>query len=246
MSNREYDEMLDEEIGTSEEAMYTPNKASKKTNKKGKTIALTILVVGGLVAGSILGTKAYYSNKETRRVDNLIANYQVDDYVVLPRSVVTDRAYDITYANGEKLVSRLESKEIQYININGQFYTPTGEDIAILTYEVVYTEQVDAIKVNNEGQEIYMAPNGYVLNGTHAIRSISEIHTKVVPVSDDYSYIHFTGASDWQMIDEPQIVSTLPYDVIQNSTLICDVPDNAELNDQNQCIGTLNLAPRKR
>ena len=93
---------------------------------------------------------------------------------------------------------------------------------------------------------MYMAPSGYALNGTHAIKYDTERVTKIVPVADDYSYITFHGASDWKLVTEPQIVHTLPYSVIQNSTLICDIPDGAVLNDNNECYGTLDLAPKKR
>ena len=48
------------------------------------------------------------------------------------------------------------------------------------------------------------------------------------------------------MVGEPQIVSTLPYSVITNSTLICDVPDNAVLNENNECDASLQLAPKMR
>jgi hypothetical protein len=91
-----------------------------------------------------------------------------------------------------------------------------------------------------------MAPKGYTLNGKQAYTFDNKFETKVVPVNDDYSYIRFEGASDWRMIGEPLIVHTLPYDVIKNSTLICDVPDGATLNENNECLATLDLAPKKR
>lgn len=241
-------ERLHEGKNSSNDQIVRPRSRRRTGAKKGKgkKIALTLLVVGGLVAGSIFGTKAYYSHKETVRVDNLIAEYTTDDYVILPRVVSSDRAYDITYSDGAKLTDRLANSNINCININGQFYTPEGIDVAILTYDVTHITQVDAIRVNNEGQTMYMAPSGYALNGTHAIKYDTERVTKIVPVADDYSYITFHGASDWQLVTEPQIVHTLPFSVIQNSTLICDIPDGAVLNDNNECYGTLDLAPKKR
>ncbi len=237
-----------EDIGSSDEEMkYRPRSRRTGAKKgKGKKIAIVLLLTGGLVAGSIFGTKAFYSHQETRRVDSLIAEYQTDDYVVFPKQITSDRSYDITYADGEKLAKRLVDNNINYVNINGQFYTPEGIDVAIITYNVQYITQVDAIEIQNEGQKMYMAPNGYILQGKYAYKVIQETKTKVVPVCDDYSYITFPGASDWQMVGEPIIVTTLPYDTISNSTLICDVPDGSVLNSNNEVTATLDLAPKKR
>ena len=243
-----YEDEFNEDIGSSKDAMYeAPKRKRTKAKKgKGKKVALTLLLLGGLVAGSIYGTKAYYSHQETKRTDSLIASYMTDDYVVLPEIITSNRSYDITYADGNKLASRLEDKNVNYININGQFYTKDGIDIAIIPFEVTYVTQIDAIRVNADGQAIYMAPKGYTLNGKTAYKYDKEIITKVVPASEDYSYISFEGAADWNMVNEPQIVSTLPFEVIKNSTLICDVPDGATLDEYNECTGTLDLAPKKR
>ena len=221
------------------------NNTGAKTGK-GKKIALTILVIGGIAAAAIFGTKAIHTAQECQRVDSLISNYQVENYVAFPGQILTDRAYDITIADGKKITNRLESNGIEYININGQFYTPNGIDINLLTFEVIYTDQVDAMKITSEGQTMYMAPAGYSLNGTKATKDEVEIRTVALPANQDVSNVSFPGATSWNLADEPQLIHTLPYSVIENSTLICDVPDGASLNDNNQCYGSLDLAPKKR
>jgi len=243
--NKMNNEIYDEEIGSSEEAFKPAKKQTGAKKSKGKTVALTLLVVGTLVAGSIFGTKAVHNLQATKRADDLIGNYTTEEYVMLPKQVTTDRAYDVTYVDGQKLVERLNNKNMGIININGQFYTPNGTNVAIITYKVSYTTMIDATKVKTDGQIVYMAPSGYVLDGKQAKKTVVETITKVVPQCDDYSYIKFEGASDWEMVGEPTIVATLPYEVIQNSTLICDVADGATLNEFNETTGTLDLAPKK-
>ena len=239
------EELFDQEIGSSEEAVAPRRNRTAAKKGKGKTIALTLLVVGALAAGTIFGTKAIHTIQETRSIDNLIANYQVENYVSLPSEVTVDRSYDITYADGARFAERLGTKNVDYIRINGQFYTPEGIDIALLTYNVTYKETVDATRVTRDGQNIYMAPTGYALEGSKASKYTTEARTVVVPAGTDYSLVSFPGAADYELIDEV-ILHTLPYDVISNSTLICDVADGATLNENNECVGTLDLAPKKR
>lgn len=217
---------------------------AKKSN--GKKVALSILVMGGIVASTIFGTQAYYSHKETKRAENLIAAYQTDDYCVLPSNITSNRSYDITYTSGEKLVNRLRENGVKYININGKFYTEEGINIAILTYDVTRIEYAEPIKVNVEGETIYMAPNGYELFGKQAYKYVTERETKIVPESDNYDYVSFEWAVNHTLVNAPQIVRTLPYSVLEESTLICDVADGATLNEYNECTATLEIAPKKR
>ncbi len=241
--NQMNNEFYDEEIGSSEEA-FKPAKKTGAKKSKGKTIAVTLLITGTLVAGIIFGTKAVNSITETRTIDNLISSYQVENYVALPNEVTVDRAYDITFANGEKLKERLEKKNVDYVRINGQFYTKEGIDIALLTYKVTYTETVNATAVRRDGQTIYMAPEGFVLEGTKATKKTTETRTVVVPAGTDYSFVNFPNATDFELVNE-EILHTKSYDVINNSTLICDVADGATLNENNECVGTLDIIPKK-
>ena len=212
--------------------------------KKGKAIGLLFLT-GAIVAGSIFGTKAFYSHQETKRAQELIANYKVEDYAILPSNVVTNRSYDITYASGEKITKTLLEQGINCVCINGTYYTPDGSNMAILEYQVTYAEQTDTIKVTTDGQTIYMAPNGYSLYGDNSIKFTTETVKKIVPVSTSYDYVTFPGSSAVEMTKEPQIISTLPYYMIDASTLICDVPDGATLNENDECNATLTLVPKK-
>ena len=246
---------FDEEIGASEEQVRREprrNRTAPKKTGKGKKVALTILVLGGLAAGAIFGTKAVHSMQETKRVDMLLSSYVTENYVVLPNEVISDRAYDTTYADGAKVVSRLEDKNIDYININGQFYTKDGIVMTLVTFEVTYEKVVDSLKVSSDGVQFYMPPMGYGIHDRAAWvgqdSSKLEKITRTVALPADYPIdaVSFPGALEWHIVGEPAIITTLPYSVINDSTLICDVPDNATLNENNECVGTLDLAPKKR
>lgn len=227
-----------------EEKQRQPKKKTGAKRSKGKAIGL-LLLTGVLVASPIVGAKAYYSHQETTRVHDLISNYREEDYTILPTNVVTNRSYDITYASGEKLNKALVEEGINCIRINGQFYTPDGSNMAIISYRVTYIEQTNPIKVTTEGQTIYMAPSGYSLYGETAYKYITEEVTKIVPVSTNYDYITFPNSVAVEMLAEPQIFTTLPYSMIENSTLICDVPDGATLNESDECNASLTLVPKK-
>jgi len=232
----------EKELQEEEAKVHSNNTGAKPC--KGKTVAATLLVVGALAAGIIFGTKAVHTIQDTRAVDNLIASYQVENYVDFPSTVTVDRAYDITFADGKMLANRLNENHVDYVRINGQFYTREGMDIALLTYKVTYTDTIDATKVTRDGQTIYMAPSGYTLNGNKAKKTTIETRTVVVPAGTDYSFVSFPEATSFELVGE-EILHTLSYDVINNSTLICDVADGVSLNDNNECVGTLDIVPKK-
>ena len=223
----------------------------KRTGAKkstGKKVALTILVLGGIAATSIFGTKAVHSIQETKRVDRLIDCYTVENYVELPTRIATSRAYDAAYADGKKVVKELNENNIEYISINGKFYTRDGINIQILTYDVTYEDLKRTEVINGSEVTFYMAPSGYGFHDNSWRDSIKYNHvtrTVVVPADLDLSQITFNYAIDWKLVSTPIVVSTLPFSVIEDSTLICDVPDNATLNEYNKCEGTLEIAPKK-
>ena len=243
----------EEELELQEEQQRVRRRRNNTGAKKGKgkKVALTILLLGGLTAGVIFGTKAVHSIQETKRVDTLISSYTTENYVSLPNTIVTDRAYDTTFADGKKVVSRLEDKNVDYININGQFYTREGIPVMVVTYEVTYKVYEPTIVTTNEGTQFYMPPVGYGFHdaswrGEEAYKYDVQTRTVVVPADLDLNSVRFPGAEEFHIVGEPIVLNTLPYEVIENSTLICDVPDNATLNENNECMGTLDLAPKKR
>lgn len=214
----------------------------------GKKVALTILILGGMAATSIFGTKAVHSIQETKRVDKLINAYTIENYVELPNRIATNRAYDATYADGEKVVKELEKNNIEYININGKFYTKDGINIQILTYDVTYEELAKTEVINGNEVTFYMTPSKYSFHDNSWRDSVKYNHvtrTIVVPADLDLSQITFNYATNWELIGTPIVLNTLPFSVIEDSTLICDVPDNATLNEFDKCEGTLELAPKK-
>ena len=237
----------DPEYGDTQEARKQPRKSKTGAKKsKGKKVALALLLIGSLAAGSIIGTKAFYSHQETKRVDTLINNYSVENYVAFPNEMTSERTYDITFSDGQKLRKRLEAKNVEYISINGNFYTKDGIDIELLTYEVTYTLVKDAIKVQSEGQTMYIAPTGYNLVGKKAVKNEKEIKQVIVPAGTDYNAVSFPNATSWEMVADPELISTSSYDEISSSTLICDIPDGITLDENGECKGTLDLVQKKR
>ena len=129
---RYYERKLNDEFDSSADQVRPSKKrrtGAKKSN--GKKVALTLLLIGGIAASTIFATHAVHSINETIRVDNLINNYKVENYVTLPSNITSNRSYDITFADGEKVKQRLEKNNVEYISINGTFYTPEGIDIEV-------------------------------------------------------------------------------------------------------------------
>ncbi len=244
---RYFERQLNDEVGSSEEQVTPSRKKHTGAKKsKGKKVALTLLLIGGIAAGTLFATHAVHSINETRRVDTLINNYTVENYVTLPSNITSNRSYDVTLADGEKVKERLEKNNVEYININGNFYTREGIDIELLTIDVTTTEKIAATRITSDGQTLYVAPYGYTLSGSRATRDNVERRTFIVPAGTDLNLVSFPGATSWEIVGEPTLIHTLPYSNIEESMLICDVPDGATLDEYNQCVGTLDLAPRKR
>lgn len=246
------DEEFDEHIGLHDEPVRQRPVRHGAKKGKGKKVALTLLVLGGMVAGTIFGTRAFYSHQETRRVDSLINHYTINEnYVAMPDRIITDRTYDVTYAEGTKVVDRLNKKNIEYARIDGQFFTKEGINIVILTYDVTREERTPSIVEKNDGATFYMPPMEYELpeNGTekasNSIRYVTERRTVVLPADTDIECVSFTGAYKCELVSDPVYVETLPFDAIKEYTLICDVADNATLDENNECSADLNLAPKK-
>ena len=246
------DEEFDEQTGLHDEPVRQRPVRHGAIKGKGKVVALTLLILGGVVAGTIFGTRAYYSHQETRRVDSLISHYTInEDYVAMPDSIITDRTYDVTYADGAKVVDRLNKKNIEYARIDGQFFTKEGINIVILTYDVTREERKPSIIEKNDGATFYMPPMEYELpeNGTEkastSVRRVTERKTVVLPADTNIELVSFTGACEWKLVSDPLYVETLPFDAIKDYTLICDVADNATLDENNECPADMNLAPKK-
>lgn len=243
---RYLEKKLNDGIPVDETGAPSRKKRTGAKRSTGKKVALTLLLIGGIAATTLFATHAVHSINETRRIDNLINNYQVENYVTLPSNITSNRSYDITFANGERIKERLEKNNIEYISINGTFYTPEGIDIELLTIDITKTETIAATKITSDGETMYVAPKGYTLNGNHATRDNVERRTYIVPAGTDLSLISFQGVTSWEIVGEPTLIHTLPYSMIEESMLICDVPDGATLDENNQCVGTLDLAPKKR
>lgn len=217
-----------------------------------KTIA-TILIAASLVAGAAGVTyykivPAIEDKNETKRVVSLVEDFTNEEGLcVIPSEVTVNKNYDTRFADGSKIANELQIQGVKYCEILDQYYTASGSDIAILTYEVTTTEVCEAEKYSIDGTVIYMAPEGYVLDGTTCYRETTKYVTKIVPRSQEstYSSVTIPNVSKYELVDIKE-VSTLTYDSICDQTLICDVQDGAVLNEENQCTATLRLVPKEQ
>lgn len=235
-----------------EEKDYNTEETTPEVSKKtGARIAKTIGIVAlcGLVAfGGYKAYLGYLDHQETKRAESIVAQYMDNDYVVsVPETVEIAQAYDEEYCDGEKLVSELKEANAQYCIIDGDYYTNNGDKIAILTYEVTRTETVEPIKQEFGGTVIYMAPAGYTLENGACTKTITGTITKIVTANEtgDYSNIKVTNVSSYELINVEEI-QTLAYEEMFGKTLVCDVADNAELNENGICEGILRLKPRNK
>ena len=237
--------MTDNKYNTEE----TPRVQTKKTGAKKALIAISL--VGVLVAG---GIGLHYANewhkdyKETQRAESLVVAYTKKEleFCSLPDEVIVNKAYDASFCDGEKLVEALNSNAIKYCEIDDTYYTPNGDDIAILTFRITNIESQAANKYEYDGNIVYMPPVGYDLNGAESQKETTSEITVYVPKSQngDYSGVSISNCSKSELIDCKEI-STKPYSTITEQTLICDVDDNAKLNENNQCEAQLRLIQKK-
>lgn len=267
--NNEYDsrfELDDEpvvETTGSEKNNRKEKKATKKTGSRvGRAISALALVgalgVGALATGGFLGhgpLKGLANLTQSGRVRGLVAEYTDDDlFCSLPEEMLINKAYDISYASGEKLVANLQKNGVKYCEVLNEYYTPSGENIAILTYDVKTLDVIPAIKVNVgvTGAVVYMPVEGYTLDGDMCYKEGNEQLIKVVSVSANGDYSNVTLDKDLTetstimgaSLVDVQEVETKTYEAILDMTLICDVPDGAVLNENNQCVAAFNLVPK--
>jgi hypothetical protein len=241
-----------------EDEMFIAAQAKKEeesNNKKGlstgakrafATVGVLAVLAGG-IAATYIGMNHIKGYKETQRAESLVAAYiDGDRLVTLPGEVVINKAYDAKYCTGEKLINELTEANAQYCYIDGEYYTEKGETIAILSLEVTRTETIDAIKVDVGGNTVYMAPEGYVLQGTKCSKETVTYETKVVAKSEDndYSHVMIEGASKATILGIEE-VQTKKYFSMKGYDLIVDVADNAKL-ENNQTTAELRLVPRHK
>lgn len=223
------------------------NKGKNSTGAKiGKTIG--VLFLAGLVGlGVYTGVQLNDTVQETNRAKTVIATYmESENFVNIPEEVIINKPYDEEYCEGDILAEQLSESGAQYCLIDGQYYTPEGTKIAILTYSVTQTEAIAAEVVEYNGTKIYLAPAGYTLSGGIAEKTTESIVTKVVPANPtgDYSNIRLTNVASYKLLSTEE-VETLTYEAMYDKTLICDVADGTELNDEGLCTGEFRLVPRK-
>lgn len=237
------------------EGIKTPSNNSNNNKKKhtGAKVAIaTISMVALLGLAATVGVdyvsgakETYY---ETKRAEQLVEfNSNNGNICVIPEQIATNNSYDTKYCEGEQLVSELNENGIKYCEILDEYYTPEGKNIAILTYEVVTTEVIDAQKVEMNGTTIYMAPEGYTLQGNKCVKETVKNITKIVEAMDkeNYKNIVIDGVTSYKLVDITE-VSTKKYSEIASKTLICDVADTPILNEEGRYNAKLVLVPKTK
>lgn len=214
----------------------------KMAKRVGSLILAAAVFVGGF--GAYHGAKQFGSD---RRAKSLVENYTNEDgYCTLPSEVVVNKAYDIVYTSGASFAKYLDKNNVKYCEVLDEYYTPDGSDIAILTFSSATHVMEPAVKVEYDGFVVYMAPEGYTLDGNMCYKESEEEIVKIVPksTSGDYSGYKLEGLESAELVDVKE-VSTQPYSAITDLTLICDVADGTTLNKDNECSATLRLAQRR-
>ncbi len=220
------------------------NKIEKKTNTKkvAKTVA-AIIVIGGVVVGSIAIAANNAQTKISKRTESLIDEYTVSDCLTLPENVTITQAYDLHFCDGEELYKGITKNGIKYCEVLDEYYTEDGRDIAVLTINGTYTEYIEADCVEVNGAKIYMAPEGYELYGEYAYRIINKSYKQIIEKQSDYSNIQIKDL-DNVTIDVEEVHSR-PFTDILSETLIIDVPDGAVLNENQECSASFRLVPKE-
>ena len=237
--------MSNKHLATEDKHIPKEDNIEKKTGakKSGKTIAALVLI-GGLVIGGITGT-VKYMNSETVRAKSLVSEYTDTDtgFLSLPQTVTVNQAYDLSYCDGEKLYNAITKNNIKYCEVLDEYYTSDGREIAVLNVTGTYTEGIKADCVEVNGTKIYMAPEGYELDGECAYRVINTSFKQIIEKQDDYSNIQVNGLDDVSI--EIEEVHSRPFNDIISETLIVDVPDGAILNHNQECSGSFRLVPKE-
>lgn len=228
-----------------QQPQYPENK--KSTGAKKVLAGIGIIALCGLTAfGVYKGIEAYEDYRETKRAESIVAHYiDKDNLVNVPNSFLIDQAYDEEFCEGEKLVAELQGANAKYCVIDGDYYTNDGSKIAILTYEIIRKETVAPIAEEYNGTTIYMAPSGYELEDGVCTKTTTGTVTKIVAADENgYDNIKITNVDSYKLIDTLEI-QTLSYEEMFGKTLVCDVEDNAKLNENGYCEATFRLIPRK-
>ena len=228
---------------------------TQKTKKKhtGAKVAIaTISIVGLLGLAATVGVDYVSGAKETyyeqKRAEQLVEyNSNSAKICVIPEQIETNKSYDTKYCEGEQLVSELNENGIKYCEILDEYYTPEGKNIAVLTYEVVTTDVLEAQKVEMNGTTIYMAPEGYTLQGNKCVKETVKNVTKIVEAMEDGNYenIAIENVTSYKLVDIKEI-STKKYSEIASQTLICDVADTPVLNEEGRYDAKLVLVPKTK
>ena len=90
-----------------------------------------------------------------------------------------------------------------------------------------------------------MPPKDYVLEGEMSTKDNYEIKKVIVPAGTNLDSVGFTNSTGYELIEEPITIHTLPFSLIKDSTLICDVPDGITLDEHGRCTGQIDLVQKK-
>ncbi len=244
-------EIIYEEDRIETEKFMEQNPQLEPDNKKtgAKTVAKVIGLVAlvGLTAfGAVKGYEAVKDYQETQRAQSIVEYYiDKDKVVTIPDELLSSKAYDEEFCTGEKLVAGLQNFNAQYCIIDGEYYTNSGDKIAVLTFNITRTETVDPIAIEFNGATVYTAPAGYDLKDGVCTKITEGVITKIVAAQEngDYSNVKITNVSSYELVDVQEI-QTLSYEEMYGTMLVCDVSDKAKLNEDGYCEATFRLIKR--
>lgn len=230
-----------------------PSQGPAKRNKKNKR---SIVKSGARVAKSVvsialllaLGYGLHGANnelKDYKHISDLLKNYSEENACLLPSQAMTTACYDLKVSPGEKLVRTLKWHDIEYCRINGEYYTPNGIEIAVISLEVTRRDTKSSLAVDNSSGKVYAAPDGYTIVGEDCYKDAKEIITRVVPKSSNYDGIVATIGEEYTVssIISIEELPSKTYAEIADKDLVCDVPDTAVPDENNNYPGTLKLVP---
>lgn len=238
--------MEEKDVLTSETLQQQPKHEKKRTLGQNLKIAgATIGIVAALVGvgyGTIAATGAIESYKEGKVVESIITQY-IDtevDYCEIDSSVSFTKEYDQKIASGATLAKELQEAGVKLYCEDGKYYSPDGGDYAIVTVTESVVITTEPIKVETDGTVMYMAPTGYILEGTKCKKTVTESKKYIVPSSEtgDYSYL---AIGDNANISAKEI-STQPYSEMENYDWVCEKESTSE--EQSICNGTLKLVKK--
>ena len=214
-----------------------PNRRSrrKQKNYKGTALLVAFLLATG-AAGGILISSALEARDDYNRAAKLTGAYQTEAYCIIPERIYTSQNHDFVYSTGKHVTQAAANKDIEILKIGDTFITQDGSPVARVLLEVQTVESVDIIKCENDGQEFYIEPEGYVWNNnTQKCERVStSVVERYVYANSDHNYgnVRVPGSTVLSVLSFEEYPS-ISYEEAEAMELIADVDDDYVKTDAN-------------